>query len=268
MGWKPVHEAHAIDRVHVVVQFNNPLTDKLLAKLTSSVVANFRSLGFEELTRADSAIQNIMVPAQTGVVMPEITQNGWILKRTSADKLMEEAGFRDSIFSYMSTEYGRWGNLVSRFWDIFEAPLETALESVDISSIKLEYWDRFVFDGAPQDADASLLLANIDPTIPASAISGNSLWHSHSGWFENHDDDLILVNRNVGLVDEAVASESRRVCNIFTLVELRPTKPIESVEKSKSTLEHLHQRSLALFGTSLSDEQRDKIGLNLTDYIK
>lgn len=268
MGWKPIHEAHAIDRVRILVQFNSPLTDKILAKAAAPATSKFQELGFEQLLRAESTIQGFMISVQPGPIVPEIAQNGWVLKRSSAGVLTEEAGFRDGVFGYMSTEYGRWENLATRFWDVFESSLSIALDSVDISSIKLEYWDRFVFDGQPASANLRDLLVTVDPVIPESAVTGAALWHSHSGWFENHNENVVLVNRNIDVIDEPSAEGPRRHCNIFTLVELRAAKAIDNVQNCKTTLEHLHRRSLALFGSSLAEAQRNNIGLNLADYLQ
>jgi uncharacterized protein (TIGR04255 family) len=268
MGWKPIHEAHAIDRVRILVQFNSPLTDKILTKAAAPATSKFQELGFEQLHRAESMIQGFMISVQPGPIVPEIAQNGWVLKRSSAGVLTEEAGFRDGVFGYMSTEYGRWENLATRFWDVFEPSLSIALDSVDISSIKLEYWDRFVFDGKPASANLRDLLVTVDPVIPESAVSGAALWHSHSGWFKDYNENVVLVNRNVDVIDEPSAEGPRRHCNIFTLVELRVANAIDSVQTCKTTLEHLHRRSLALFGSSLAETQRSNIGLNLTDYLQ
>lgn len=268
MSWKPIHEAHAIDRVRILVQFNSPLTEKLLTKAAAPATSKFQELGFQQLHRSESTIQSLVISPQAGPIVPEIAQNGWVLKRSSAGLLTEEAGFRDGVFGYMSTEYGRWENLAARFWDVFESPLSIALDSADISSIRLEYWDRFVFEGKAKSANVRDLLVAVDPVLPETVVSGTSLWHSHSGWFESHNEDVVLVNRNIDVIDEPSAEGSRRNCNIFTLVELRAVKAIEHVQSCKAALEHLHRRSLALFGSSLTEAQRNNIGLNIADYIK
>ncbi len=267
MSWKPLHEAHAIDRVRILVQFNSPLTDKTLTKAASPATSKFRELGFEEIQRASSTIQNLMIPNQGAPMPPESTENGWVLKRSAAGVVEEEAGFRDGVFGYLSTEYGRWENLSKRFWDIFENSLTISLESIDIASVKLEYWDRFVFDGEATNADLNDLLLAFDPVIPRDVISGAALMHSHAGWFEDHVGSPVLVNRNIDVIEEHNAEQKLRICNIFTLVEFRPNPLIDSVQTCKDVLEHLHRRSLALFGSSVSEVQREKIGLNLKDYL-
>jgi uncharacterized protein (TIGR04255 family) len=266
MTWKPIHEAHAIDRVRILLQFTSPLTDKLLARATDSVISGFQQLGFEQVLRAESTIQSLVISVQPGQVVPEVSQNGWLLRRSTSGTLVEEAGFRDGVFGYFSTEYGRWENLEKRFHDVFGAPLKVALDSVDVTSIKLEYWDRFAFEGVPDQADIRDLLVSVDPSIPVASASGSTLWHSHSGWFEDFDGDKVLINRNIDLVDEPPPAESRRLCNIYTLTEFRGTTPVDNLPKVTKVLEHLHRRSLALFGASLTDTQRKNIGLNLSDY--
>lgn len=266
MGWKPVHEAHAIDRVRVLIEFSSPLSEKQLNKFTAPITENFRDFGFDQIARAESTIQNIVLPPVGAGPITQQAQNGWVLKRTASKQLVEEAGFRDGVFGYMSTEYGRWENLASRFWDIFEHALTAAIDTVDVSLIKLEYWDKFIFAGAPADANLSALLANTDPAIPLEVLSGASLWHSHVGWFESHQNSMVLINRNFDVVDEHLADQVRRACNIFTLVELRQPREVSSTREVREILEHLHKRSLLLFGSSISEDQRANIGLNLEDY--
>jgi uncharacterized protein (TIGR04255 family) len=261
MTWRAIHEAHAIDRVRIMLQFNEALNDKLLQKATVPVADRFRDLGFESVARAESLMQTILLSGDGGPVQ-QPAQNGWVLKRAGA----EEAGLRDRVFGYLSTEYGRWENLESRFWDIFRDPLSLALESVNLTNIKLEYWDRFVFDGDPADADAKLLLESIDPAVPVGSIAGATLWHSHAGWFEARDGNPVLINRNFDAIDQSIEGELRRVLNVFTLVDLRPQQPVGSIEEVIAILNYLHNRSLLLFGNSIKEQFRDAIGLDLRNY--
>lgn len=243
-----------------MLQFNEALNDKLLQKAASPVSERYRDLGFETVERAEGPIQTIIL-TQDGAPIKPPAKNGWVLKRGSA----EEVGFRDLTFGYVSTEYGRWENLESRFWDIFRDALTVALESVDLAQIRLEYWDRFVFEGDPAEADARLLLAEVDPSVPPGSISGATLWHSHAGWFEQRDGNPVLINRNFDAIDQTIESEPRRVLNIFTLVDLRP-QGSTTVSEVESVLSYLHNRALLLFGASINQDFRSAIGLDLEKY--
>lgn len=268
MGWKPAHEAHAIERVRLLVEFSSPLSEKQLTKFTLPITQRFRDFGFDQIARAESTIQNIVLaPAGLASPVQQQNQNGWVMQRTDKRQVVEEAGFRDGVFGYMSMEYGRWENLASRFWDLFEGPLAQAIESVDISTIKLEYWDKFIFVGNPADANVNNLLNNIDPAIPAVVTNGASLWHSHIGWFESFQNSVVLINRNFDVVDERLSDKTQRACNVLTLVEIRQPREVSTVERLKVILEYIHKRSLLLFGSSLTEEQRVNVNMKMEDYI-
>ena len=261
MAWRAIHEAHAIDRVRVILQFNEALNDKLLQKAVLPTKEKYRELEFETVERAEGAVQTFVI-TQDGTPLQPPERKGWVFKRGNT---IEEAGFRDSVFGYVSTEYGRWENLEIRFWDIFRDALTVALESVDLTHIKLEYWDRFVFDGDPATADARHLLEGVDPSVPSASISGVTLWHSHAGWFEERDGTPILINRNFDAIDQIIEGKTHRVLNILTLVDLRPQGPM-AVSDVTSALNYLHNRALLLFGASIKEDIRRAIGLDLEKY--
>lgn len=268
MGWKPVHEAHAIERVRVLIEFSSPLSEKQLTKFVVPTTEKFRDFGFDQIARAESTIQGIILaPAGGPGSIQQQNQNGWVMQRTDRRQIIEEAGFRDGVFGYMSTEYGRWENLASRFWDLFEGPLAQAIVNVDVNTIKLEYWDKFIFAGNSAEADVNTLLKAIDPAIPEEVTRGASLWHSHVGWFESFQGCMVLINRNFDVVDERLPDRSQRVCNVLTLVELRQPRNIESNDDIRAIFEYLHNRSLLLFGSSISEEQRVNVNINLEDYV-
>jgi uncharacterized protein (TIGR04255 family) len=244
-----------------MLQFKEALNDKILQKAALPVAEKYSDLEFETVERAEGPFQTIVLTQDVPLVKPP-AKSGWVLKRGSTT---EEAGFRNLGFGYSSTEYGRWENLETRFWDVFRAALTVALESVDLANIKLEYWDRFVFEGDSATADARLLLEGVDPSVPPDSISGTTLWHSHAGWFEQRDENPVLINRNFDAIDQTIEGESRRVLNIFTLVDLRPQGPV-TVPEVESALNYLHNRALQLFGASIKEEFRRAIGLDLERY--
>ncbi len=133
MAWKPLHEAHAIDRVRILVQFDAQLSDKTLARAAGPITATAFDLGFGTVERAGSSVQeiNITPGMQAGFPAPP-RANGWVLKRQDGQRLVEEAGYRDLVFGYMTSEYSRWENMRSRFWDLFDQPLRSAMDAVSV----------------------------------------------------------------------------------------------------------------------------------------
>ncbi|WP_018240566.1 hypothetical protein [Ensifer sp. BR816] len=265
MPWKPLHEAHAIDRVRVLVQFDAQLSDKALARAATPITSIALDLGFDAVERAASSVQQITIAPHIQASYPEPPRaNGWVLKRHDGQRLAEEAGYRDMVFGYLAGEYSRWENTRSRFWDLFEKPLDAAMGIVSVGSMRLEYWDQFIFDGEPSEADASDLFHQFDAALPAYNIRGGASWHSHLGWFESRNDMPLLINRNFDAVDRPQDDGVVRAMNIYTLVELRvPAETELGVDAIRTELDFLHDRSVALFGEALKPDLRDAVGIKI-----
>jgi hypothetical protein len=109
MSWKPRHEAHAIERVRVMLPFKEPLTSKALRSASADVVAKAQSFGFDAIVPAESAIQNIRISLSGGVAAHKLSgqESGVVLTRQQEGSVLEEVGFRDGGFGYLSTTYGR-----------------------------------------------------------------------------------------------------------------------------------------------------------------
>ena len=268
MSWKPRHEAHAIERVRLMFEFSEPLTTKMLRTATSEVVSAASDLGFDTVQPAETSVAGIQIDLASGG-RPQIAKgqmNGNVLKRHVDGSLIEEAGFRDGGFGYMTTTYGRWENLLERISAVILPSLARLSGLVDLRSVKLEYWDSFGYDGPQNEADATQLLTPFDAGIPEDVVKGTSQWHSHVGWFEQQDGYPILINRNFDVVDRAVDDGSVRVLGVYTMVELRQNEAGIEPAGLEDVLDGLHRRSLRLFGGSLSEEYRNAISLDLSEY--
>lgn len=265
MTWKPMHEAHAIERVRVRFRFQEPLPSKILTKAINGIVESAPALGFNSVTPAESGIATFSIQPG-GVPKQEPSKNGVVLRRHSDGDVVEEVGFRDLVFGYVTTTYGRWENLRQRLEEVLLPALRNAEAAIDLGAIKLEYWDGFRFDGDPGKADAVGLLANLDVALPPEVRASQSTWHSHIGWFEGGEASPMLINRNLDMVDRTEAEKILRFLRIYTLVERRPgVEPLE-IPTVSETLEVMHKRALRLLGESLTKEYREMIGLDLSAY--
>lgn len=263
MTWKPRHEAHAIDRVRVQFAFREPLTSKLLTLATSEILQAASSLGFGSVEPIDSGMATLSLLPNASGMQNSVVKNGVGMKRYNNDEAVEEVAYRDILFGYLTQTYGRWENLLSRLNEVMVPALRRIEYGFDLGSVKLEYWDSFIFDGEPSNADINQLLDKFDTSIPQATLRGETSWHSHIGWFEGET----LINRNLDVVDQPMGDGSlMRVLGIYTMVEQRSsTNPI-SMDRIESTLEDIHKRSLLLFGQTINEGYRQKIGLNLGDY--
>lgn len=205
MTWKPRHEAHAIERVRAMFHFREPLPKKILNDASAEIVEAAPKLGFDTVTPAESSIVTISLqPNATGKQEPA-SQSGFVLRRHVDGEVVEEVGIRDTRFGYMTTIYGRWENLSQRLEDVLLPALRKAEPAIELVSMKLEYWDRFLFDGAPEKADVTTLLEGFETALPADVLAGQSAWHSHIGWFEGEKASPVLINRNLDMLDQTNA---------------------------------------------------------------
>lgn len=267
MTWKPRHEAHAIERVRVFFEFREPIPSKVLAKSSASITDKFAELGFDALEPAESSFTTIKVQLNAAPEKEVGSRNGFVLRRRQDGALAEEVGLRDLVFGYVTTTYGRWEAMKKRLEEVLLPVLDAVSEIVELDKIKLEYWDSFYFDGEPAKADVSKLVSSVDASIPADVRNGSSAWHSHIGWFEGEEAARILLNRNLDMVDRTEADGTvRRVLSIYTLVEKRSLVDALDLGSVRSQLDEMHKRSLQLFGGSLAEEYRAKVGIDLGAY--
>lgn len=267
MNWKPLHEAHAIERVRVMFNFAEPLTSKLLSSSTKETIDRADEFGFDAVEPAESSFKTIRLGKDGVPTVGDAKQNGTVIKRFSEGQLLEEAGFRDSAFGYVTLTYGRWENLRNRIEELFYNALNSVDDAADVESCKLEYWDSFQFEGPLDEADVSELVTHYDSAIPESVREGASQWHSHAGWFEPGGFGPVLVNRNIDVVDKVRDDgEKFRALGIHTLVEQRSETKSLPIANFLDYLEMMHRRSLYLFGDTITEPYRKMIGLNLEEY--
>ena len=266
MSWKPRHEAHAIERVRVMLPFKEPITSKLLSTSSGQVVQKASELGFDSVVPANSSVQTLNINIAEGSANKSVPQNGTVLYRHAEDEQVEELGFRDGAFGYVTTRYGRWKNLASRLDEVLLGPMQTLQTAAELDAIKLEYWDAFRFDGPPEEASVETLLEGFNTSLPSDVVAGSSQWHSHIGWFEATDFGPLLINRNFDAVDRDDKDQNvKRDLLVYTMVEQRNQNGI-SIADAGAILEVLHNRSLLLFGSSLSEDYRSSIGIKLEEY--
>ncbi|NVK54669.1 MAG: TIGR04255 family protein [Alteromonadaceae bacterium] len=265
--WKPRHEAHAIERVRLLFTFREPIPSKVVAKSSYETRQQASDLGFDAVGPAESSIATIKLQARNAPQTEPSAQNGFVMRRHQDGALVEEIGFRDMVYGYMTKTYGRWESLVARLEEALLPALNNISDIAELDAVKLEYWDSFVFEGDPLEADVSKLLSVVDAAIPSGVRAGSSAWHSHVGWFEGDEESPTLINRNIDVVDTSnEEGQNMRSLGIYTLVERRSKSTPIDFQGVQDLIDGMHNRSLLLFGESLSEEYRNQIGINLEAY--
>ncbi len=263
MTWRSLHPNHAIERTRLIFGFKDRLPNKMMRRLSHEVDGYREGLGFST-KNLQSGQQITIGPA--GVASAGHTEEiaRWDMRRVSATNSAIETLVveKNGALIYESMDYGRWSGFLERFSEVALPSLQIAMTSVDINTVALEYVDRFVFDGEPNEANPTNILVGIENMLHEDALSGAKLWHLHRGWFENVQGIELLINLNFD-AQEAVLSEDKKVrsLQIYTKSEQREIPPEVDFGIIMQHLEIMHDRCVGVLADVLNEEICTAIGL-------
>lgn len=212
--FEPIHDAHAIEQVAIVLQFTKPLAGydfQEIRKLADALKTDFPGR---------SPIQTFMVAVGAGGVMPGHPAQGIVLTDTSrAGVITQELRLEHSSIAYRTTMYTRWASIWDKANQYFNKFLPLYLDGSELSAINLNYLDKFIWNGNFEESDPKLLLRSNSRYLTPSVYESNDLWHSHFGAYIKADQyTKRLVNVNVDYVDENNDLNARRAVSISTVL--------------------------------------------------
>lgn len=265
MRWLPAHKDHAIERVATSFKFREALASKSWQRLLTAATVSFQQRGFNSSdvqVGFGQPIPGIQIAMAPGRVFRAITGN----------EVHEEVTLAADGFVYSTVLYDSWSRYKHRVMELLGIPLDLALSVVDLASIKLEYWDKFVFEGEPEEADYSELLRPASKHLPHFVFKAKQLWHSHIGYFvETGSSETRLINLNVDVLDlsdsqsrPANASPTpRRSTGIYSMAQdgvLKDQSPNKASETT-STLDEMHTILKEILADVISGQAAQRISL-------
>jgi hypothetical protein len=297
MRWEPAHKAHAIERVGVLLQLGESISSKLWHSLLSEAAAELPNKGFNvALDEMEFNLSGQVGGAQPApgpqlnvhfgvgqggiVVAPGQTvaaaATGRQFQSFSPEKeLREIVSLNRNRFIYNSIYYNGWDSFRLRISDLLGRSLDKVLPTVSLSLVKLEYWNRFAFNGPPDDARYQDLLQPGSKHLPSFISSSSELWHAHVGYFISSP--LVarkrLVNLNVDVINVAASSDSssglaagsqRRSVGVYSMAQepVGAEGSLENWEATLSTLGELHTILKDVLVDVINPGMAEQIGLN------
>lgn len=282
MPWQPAHEAHAIERVNVTFQFGEAVSSKLWSSMLNRATLDYQKKGFNVTTDGiEFAVSPIappqamgmgaspagVVPAAGAVLpgpLPIAGTTTRTLRRVVGNEVWEEVALSQLRFSYATTRYDRWVPFRQRLYELLEGLLNQALQVVDLNLVKMEYWDRFVFDGAPSVIDYGALFRS-NSGLVANFYSGMAeLWHSHIGHFvPSPAHTKRLFNLNVDVFDATDQGGLKRSAAIYSMAQdtISETPPSNASE-AVPILDDQHKLLKEAMKSVIVPEMAERIGLN------
>lgn len=257
--WVPASESHAIENVGVTFIFSEQLPIKYV-KSASNYADSF-------LTSGKYSSKKEIYESNFEIEGPEARSKSSELVGYSYSQkdLNEEAVRFQKDFAYFSAvEYGTWKAFSQEAYEVLGPYLTQSLEITEIESIKLEYFDRFVFEGKPSDADFSEILETSGLGLPEEAIKNGMPWHDRKGWFEILDVGPILINSNI-LATEVLHRDRPEnplmSVQIITVIETKFSTHMNDYDNIKSVMEALHDKSKETLRSLITDHAAKMVGM-------
>jgi uncharacterized protein (TIGR04255 family) len=263
--FEPILQSHAIERCSAVVVFDQPVPDKVFARVRSDAEGRLRQAGFAEVNPG----LGVQIDMTTGRVGP--AKGVGPVQFTTADRGLTIVMMPNAVI-WQTSRYVRWDPFIGQFESLV-MPLVTAYSDVvSGSAIQLDYLDRFFWTGDWESFDIERLIQLDSGMIASRASKADREWHSHSGWFEHHEDGVRrLVNANIDVVEQSPPPGTHPMpsVGIYTMVQdqisataapeiltaLQQESPIERLEKQHKALKRL-------LSEIIIPAMSDQIGLN------
>jgi uncharacterized protein (TIGR04255 family) len=280
MVWHPAHEDHAIERVALTFQFQELVPQKAWTAILRNSTTELPNLGFSQSIRGIQIVTQLSQQIPSGKAQPiagisplpeafgrsfQLIANG----RVEAEVILER-----NFIAYSSTQYSGWAKYKERCLSLISKSLNEAMITVNIQLVKLEYWDRFVYDGPVGDANYLTLLNANSRYLPSFGPTQGNLWHSHVGFFAPADKAKRLINFNVDVLDlvepsfrpkvDAALGQPMRSVGLFSMAQdtFDHSAAPETSEQAISTLDDMHTTLKELLGDVITPEAANRISLN------
>lgn len=217
--FEPIHDAHAIDQVGLVLQFNGPIPLNESGTTAVWTVAD----AFKDELPASTNLQPIslwMGAAPPGLRFPV---SGRALASVQRDGTIERELRVDlTSIAFRSMTYTRWDAVwkqVSRYFDVLMPAYLAA--GVALSGISLNFVDKFVWSGELAEMRPKSLLRPRSQYVAPHVYEASDLWHCYTGAFTRIDGFVKrLLNINIDCLEDTQTQTgaTRRLVSITTVV--------------------------------------------------
>jgi uncharacterized protein (TIGR04255 family) len=276
-SWNPIHENHAIDVMAALVTFSQPIPNLLLNKaLKRSEDASFAAGLRSRHRTAGIAVVIDSVGVSSGAAPPMYGRifNSLVEgEETTAGppRLAEQLQVTPTQIIYRTWSYVSWTWQIERMKTLMGPAISTVQDSVSFAMQRLEYLDRFRFEGDLSDIELTSLLRAGSPLIAPHVFSRTDLWHSHTGAFLPSPDGVKRLEQVfIDCIDEPAISTpdtpKTRWINVMTAREDRfPEDGVDEPERNCDFIfnrfDQLHSELKETFGSVVTDDVARRIYL-------
>ncbi|MGO7331753.1 hypothetical protein [Rhizobium leguminosarum] len=187
--WKMLHNSNAIEGAAITVRFLEPLSSMIAKKAVREVEGLASSEGFMD----KQPLQQIQVqlnPRNSDIL--QTAMSGMLFQHNSlvrdatgnvGPQLMRQFVVQPEQAVMQISQYRGWEKEWPAANKMLAAALKIASAAVPIAAFRLEYLNRFLFEGAAEEGDVNELLQKSDFIAP-HVFEAPDLFHSHTGRFD------------------------------------------------------------------------------------
>lgn len=273
-GFRPVHEAHAIEHLLATIHFDRPLDDngirtaiELMAQFHDKLPSRseIRGMGFQ------IGPQGVMPLMQAG---PTEVPDGLVRYLSDGRGVMiKELRIDRQSIVFRTQAYTRWDAVWNEARGYIQAILPR-LGVANISAYSLAYVDKFIWTGSHGSAQPASLFRTNSPYVTAKSFQAMDLWHCHTGRFESTSAEVKRLEAvNLDCADELdEAALPQRVVRISTTITDIFNQPgftphqvngVEALPMLDRAFPELHRVLKGVFSQIVSDAVAAQVGLDV-----
>jgi hypothetical protein len=274
-NWHPIKPEHAIEVMGVVISLREPLPTLLqrrVFKETEEIAfasgLRSRHVLTDRLFTIGSEIQiptqASSIPATTGYIFNAMAEEDLQSPEGRPPQTVEQVEVRPNMIVYRTWRYVSWKWNFERIKKLMVPYFAVARDVALLATLRLEYLDRFVSDGEPNDADYKSLIRGGSKYVAPHVYDNPTLWHSHAGLLvedKNHVQRIMQVHLDTA--DGLLGDMPARSVGVLTALEDRFGVDAEAIDTDMlcATLDGMHARLKIVLAEVISAEQVSRIHL-------
>lgn len=274
-SWQPIRPEHAIEVMAAVVTLREPLPSLVQRRAFKATEDIAFSLGLRSRhVLADQAVPfpglnpGIALPAPpnaaTGYLFNAMAEEDPNADTGRPPHAVEQIEVRQTAITYRTWNYVSWKWNSDRVRHLFAQFIAASQDISQIGNIRLEYLDRFFYDGDISTIEYDSLLRPSSRYISPHVYDQPSAWHSHAGLVVPGRDDVQRVMQvHLDTADAVFGDRTLRSVGVMTSLEDRVglDAPVLDADMVTSTLNEMHEKLKHALSEVISGDLVERIHL-------
>lgn len=199
LSFQPINDAHAIVELVFFFNFSSNFKNDIFLKLNKNL--KDKHSNFSKDTPVYKLEHQVKMNSQNNpTVDSKQTLSGFELESFDKDGELDWGlSISDNKLLIHCLNYSTWEKVwkdaLSYISEIFETISYD--DSLKISNFGLKYLDKFVYSGRIENYSSTDIFKTENNFLTKNVLDSGSVWHCHSGWFEDLSEEFIVEDSYV-----------------------------------------------------------------------